>query len=84
MSDRPMTRIRALAEARRRWEHGNYIARVSKDMFGYCMVGRQERGERIIEATGCGETWEIAFADADQRERHAAHLRRSEPKGGTP
>ena len=77
-----MTRADALREAQRRWGRrsptspSDPIARVSKDLFGYCMVGRQERGERIIEALGCGETWEDACADADHRALRAPERER--------
>ncbi len=64
---RAMTGAEALAEARRRWGAAGDAVHVGHPL-GY-VVGHyftDQDDERIIQVHGMGETWEAAFAMADE------------------
>jgi hypothetical protein len=64
-----MTRAAALAEARRRWGPDGGLNHYGSGV----AVGVYARPalaiELLAQVFGSGRTWELAFADADRRER---------------
>ena len=61
-----MTKVQALAEARRRWgqRYGEIRHRGSQVLVGYMTYAR---GTSHFVIAGFGGTWEEAFSDADRR-----------------
>jgi len=63
-----MTKREALTEARRRWGRSGFVKEARNPGYRY-VVGK--RGDPRIPL-GMGDTWEAAFADADQREKEVS------------
>ena len=63
-----MTRKQALAEAKRRWPHATgWFLSASTDP---CEIALADSFTAKLRTVGSGETWELAFADADRRSTH--------------
>ena len=70
-----MTKREALTEARRRWGKQAYVREerttsLHPPYLVGVMYGRIDPPDRC-RALGMGDTWEAAFADADQRQKEA-------------
>ena len=67
MRAKPMNGAQALVEARRRWGAAGDAVHVGHPLgyvVGHYFTDRDD--ERIIQVHGMGETWEAAFAMADE------------------